>query len=85
MKKEMVGVCRICGNVEIRPSPCDVAVCGECYSHNPQLVSIVQLKTPAQVLRQIAGLKHPDLRFELSSKIPITHTKGKGRLLNVKR
>jgi len=63
MKKQVIGICRICGNVEIRPSPCTVAVCGKCYS-NPKLVSLIELKSPAQVLRQVQASRHPTVQFE---------------------
>jgi len=61
---EMIGICQICGSVEIRPSPADVAVCNKCYS-NPKLISLVELKSPAEVLRQVANSRHPNVRFEL--------------------
>lgn len=71
MKKKMVGICELCGNIEVRPSPADTAVCQACYNHNPSAIVEVKLKTPSEVLRD---MEHPNLTFELSSKNPITHS-----------
>lgn len=62
MKKEVIGVCEVCGNVEIRPSPCNIAVCQKCYS-NPHLVTEVRLKSPAEVMKGIETAKHPTFKF----------------------
>ena len=64
MKQQMVGICKVCGNVEVRPAPADTAVCWQCYSHNPHLVVEVKLQSAGELLKQVE--KHPTFRFEVA-------------------
>ena len=75
MKKAMVGICEVCGNIEIRPAPADTAICQKCYSHNSHVVLEIKLKTPGEILRQVEVSKHPDFVFEFRG-VPIVHVKG---------
>ena len=56
LKKEMVGLCKVCGKRHVRPSPANMAVCAPNGVHNKAVEVVLE---PA----------HPTFRFEVSTEV----------------